>query len=217
VAGAAALVMSLGVTDPAAVESALKSTARVVDPSEDGKKLYGAGVLQAASAVEHVTFNHVLVRVLALFGLTFLISRGARKKNAGAASPWTPLYWLPALVAGPGLFFFAPWVLPRVNIAVDLLSRPLADLDLLLGVGVHRFLPLANALVPFALTALTFGVKKARPAVAGLAAGTAAYLTSIVMLGDATGPFGKVALIGWAAVNAMICVWIARTNLAETK
>jgi serine protease len=216
VAGAAALVMSLGVTDPAAVEATLKSTARVVDPSEDAKKLYGAGILQAANAVERVTLTHALVRLLALFGLTFLVARGARKKNANASSPWTPLYWVPALLAGPGLFFFAPWVLPRVHLAVDLLARPLADLDLLLGVGVHRFLPLANALVPFALTALTFGVKKARPAVAGLAAGTAAYLTSVVALGDATGPFGKVALLAWAAANAMICLWIARTNLAET-
>jgi len=216
VAGAAALVMSLGVTDPASVEAALKNTAREVDPSDDAKKLYGAGILQAASAVERVTQNHVLVRLLALFGLTFLIARAARKKNANAATPWTPLYWIPALAAGPGLFFFAPWILPRVHLAVDLLARPLADLDLLLGVGVHRFLPLANGLVPFALTAVTFGVKKARPAVAGLAVGTAAYLASIVALGDATGPFGKVALIGWAVLNAMICLWIARTNLAET-
>ncbi|MFT3773487.1 MAG: S8 family peptidase [Minicystis sp.] len=216
VAGAAALVMSMGVTDPSAVEAALRGTARVVDDSEAGKKLYGAGVLQAASAVERLTFMHALVRIAALLGLTFLVARGARKKNANAATPWTPLYWIPALIAGPGLFFFAPWILPRVHLGVDILARPLADLDLLLGVNLHRFLPLANALIPFGLTALTFGVKKARPAVAGLAVGTAAYLASVVALGEATGPFGKTALIAWAAVNAMICVWIARTNLAET-
>jgi len=216
VAGAAALVMSLGVTDPVAVESALRNTARVVDSSEGAKKLYGAGILQAASAVERVTAVHAILRLLVLLGLTFVIARSAQKRNANASSPWTPLYWLPALAAGPGLFFFAPWVLPRVHLAVDLLARPLGDLDLFLGVNVHNFLPLANGLIPFALTALAFGLKKARPAVAGFSAGTAAYLVSVAALGEVTGPFGKVALIGWAAANAVVCIWIARTNLAET-
>jgi serine protease len=218
VAGAAALVMSLGVTDPIAVEEALRKGARAVPGSDTdaGKKLYGAGVLQAADAVERVTFHHALVRLLALFGITFLIAAGARKRNAKSATPWQPLYWLPALIAGPGLFFFAPLVLPRVHLAVDLLARPLADMDLLVGVSLHRYLPLANALIPFALTALAFGVKKIRPAIAGFSAGTAAYLASIVLIGDAAGPFGKLALLTWCTVNAAACLWIARTNLAET-
>ena len=216
VAGAAALVMSLGVTDPAAVEDALKKSARVVDTSGGADKLYGAGVLQAAAAAERVTQNHAMVRLVALLGITFLIARGAKKRNASAKSPWSFAYWIPALAAGPGLFFFAPWILPRVHLAVDLLARPITDLDLLVGVSLHRFLPLANALIPFALTAIGFGVKKARPLIAGFSAGTAAYLTSIVVLGDATGPFGKVALLAWAAGNALVCLWIARTNLSET-
>lgn len=218
VAGAAALVMSLGVTDPAAVEDALRKGARAVEGSdtEAGKLLYGAGVLQAGDAVERVTFRHALVRLLALLGITFFLAAAARKKNAQATTPWQPLYWLPALIAGPGLFFFAPWVLPRVHLAVDLLARPLADMDLFVGASLHKFLPLANALLPFSLTALAFGVKKLRPAIAGLSAGTAAYLTSIVVLGDAAGPFGKAALLAWCAINAVGCVWIARTNLAET-
>lgn len=217
VAGAAALMMSLGVTDSAAVEEALLKSARKVDDSDAGKKLYGAGILQAAAAAERVTFQHALVRLVALLGVTLLVVRGARKKNAGAASPLSPLYWIPALAAGPGLFFFAPWLLPRVHLAIDVLARPLADLDLLVGgVSLHRWLPLANALIPFALTAVGFGVKKLRPMIAGLSAGTAAYLASVVVLGDATGPFGKTALIAWAAANALVCLWIARTNMAET-
>lgn len=216
VAGAAALMMSLGVTDPSAVEAALRDNARRVDDSDAGKKLFGAGVLEAGAAAQHVTFAHALVRLVALFGLTMLIARGARKKNANASSPWTPLYWIPALIAGPGLLFFAPWVLPRVHLALDLLARPLGDLDLLLGVSVHRFLPLANAVVPFALTVVAFGMKRLRPVIAGLAAGTAAYLTSLVVLGDAAGPFGKIALLAWCTFNAMACFWIARTNLSET-
>jgi serine protease len=219
VAGAAALVVSLGVTDPVSVEDALRKGARVVDDSDAGKKLYGAGILQAANAVERVTVRHALVRLLALVALTLVVARGARKKNASAVRPFTVArldYWLPALVAGPGLFFFAPWILPRVDFVVDLLARPLADVDLLFGASLHRFLPLANALIPFGLTALAFGVKKLRPAIAGLSVGTAAYLASVVVLADATGPFGRIPLILWCAANAAMCAWIARTNLAET-
>ena len=216
VAGAAALVVSLGVTEPRAVEDALKRSARVVDTSEGAKKLYGAGILQAADAVEQVTFHHALTRLLALLAVTALVARAARKKNARAASPWRLSYWIPALAAGPGLFFFMPWILPRVDMAVDLIARPIADLDLLAGVGVHRWLPLANALIPFGLTVLAFGVKRFRPVIAGFAAGTAAYLASVVVLGDAAGPFGHVPLLLWCGVNALLCAWIARTNLAET-
>jgi serine protease len=216
VAGAAALVMSLGVTDPASVEDALRKSARVVDDSDAGKHLYGAGILQAAAAVERVTLNHALVRLFALLAITLLVGRAAIKRNAAAASPFRIDYVIPALAAGPGLLFFVPWLMPRVHLAADVLARPLADLDLLAGVGVHRFLPLANALIPFGLTALAFGVKKLRPAIAGLSAGTAAYLASVVVLADAAGPFGRVPLILWCAANAAVCAWIARTNLSET-
>ena len=215
VAGAAALLVSLGVTDPAAVEQALKSTARVVDDSAGAKKLYGAGILQAANATESVTLKHAATRLLALLGITALITLAARRKNQKATSPFRLDYWLPALVTGPGLFFFAPWILPRVHLAVDLLARPLADMDLLAGVSVHRWLPLANVVIPFALTAVGFGVKKLRPAIAGFAAGTAAYLASVVVLGDALGPMGKATMILWCGANALACAWVARTNLAE--
>src|SRR5262249_36039202 len=79
VAGAAALVVSLGVTDPVAVEDALRKGARVVDGSPEGQKLYGAGVLQAASTVEQITLRHGLVRLVALAALTLLVARAARK------------------------------------------------------------------------------------------------------------------------------------------
>lgn len=217
VAGAAALMVSLGVTDPVAVEEALRKGARVVDDSEGGVKLYGAGVLQAADAAARVTFNHALTRILALLAVTLLIARGARKKNADAASPWQLSYWIPALAAGPGLFFFAPWILPRAHAVVDVLARPIADLDFLVGASVHHWLPLANAAIPFGLTALAFGAKSLRPSIAGFAAGTAAYLASVVVLNESYGPFGKAALIAWCAVNVAACMWIARTNLAETK
>lgn len=217
VAGAAALVMSLGVTDAVAVEDALRDNARKVDDSDRGRLLYGAGILDAAASLSAVTVKHTIYRLLALLVTTLLVARAARKQNDSATSPWRLAFMLPALAAGPGLFFFAPWILPRVSLPVDVLARPIADMDLLVGVSLHRFLPLANALVPFALTAVLFGVKRLRPAIAGLATGTAAYLFATVAMSSAAGPFGRVALVAWCVLNAAICMWIARTNLAETR
>lgn len=217
VAGAAALLVSLGVTDPVAVERALRAGARVVDDSDQGKGLYGAGILQAAHSVVRVTEIHAGLRLLAVLALTAWVARSARKKSARATSPWTASFLLPALAAGPGLLFFAPWILPRVELPVDLLARPIADLDLLVGVSLHRWMPLANALIPFGLTALCLGVKQLRPAVAGFAVGTAAYLLSVVALGEAGSPVGWSGLVVWCALNAAACIWIARTNLEDSR
>ncbi len=217
VAGAAALMVGLGVTDPIAVEEAIRKSARVVDPSDEGVKLYGAGVLQAGAAAEQVTFKHLAARLAALLAITLIVARAAKKRNPEATSPWRLSYWIPALAAGPGLFFFAPWLLPRVHIAVDLLARPLGDLDFFIGASVHRWLPFANALIPFGLMALSFGSKRLRPWIAGLAAGTGAYLVSVATLSEAAGPLGHTALLAWCGLNAAACIWIARTNLSETK
>jgi len=216
VAGVAALVMGLGVTDPDAVEQALTENARVVDPSEGGKRLYGAGILDAASAVRAVTLKNGLVRLgfVALF--TLLVGIWARSKTKGAKA-LSPGFLVAALATGPGLLFFAPLFLSRTSLPVDLLARPLADLDFFVGASLHRLLPLANALVPFLLLILTFQLKKLRPLVAGVGVGTAAYLASILVLGQTFSPFGAMALFGWCAVNAVACLAIARTCLAETK
>lgn len=216
VAGAAALMMSLGVTDPAAVEGALKASARVVDDSEKGRLLFGAGILQAADAASRVTFLHAAVRIAFLVALSFLVGVWSLRKNRKATSVASPGYLLGALIAGPGLLFFAPWIFPRVYLPIDLLARPLGDMDLLIGVSLHKFLPLANAAIPFGLTALAFGSRALRPFVAGIAAGTAAYLASVAVLGEHGSPFGQLLLTVWCVVNALACAWLARENLAES-
>lgn len=217
VAGAAALLVSLGVTDPQAVEATLKSTARVVDDSENGKNLFGAGILQASDAVQRVTFMHALVRLILVVGLSLLVGMWAFRKNDKATSVASPGYLLGALAAGPGLLFFLPWVLPRAYLPVDILARPIAELDLLFSASLHGWLPLANALLPFGLTALAFGSRALRPFVAGIATGTAAYLGSVILLGEHGSPFGRVLLVAWCAANALACAWLARENLAESR
>jgi serine protease len=217
VAGAAALVMSLGVTEPSAVEGALKASARVVDTSENGKKLFGAGILQASNAVQRVTFIHALVRLGLVIALSVLVGTWAFRKNRRATSVWSSSYWLGALAAGPGLLFFIPWILPSAFLPVDILARPIGDLDLFIGVSLHNYLPLANALIPFGLTALAFGSRALRPIVAGIATGMAAYLLSVGLLGEHGSPFGRLLLIVWCAANAAACAWLARENLAESR
>jgi serine protease len=217
VAGAAALLVSLGVTDPAAVETALKSSARVVDDSDNGKRLYGAGILDAAAAVRHITLMHGLVRLGLFAALSLLIGIAALKKNSKAASPLRPGFLLAGLFAGPGLFFFAPFIFSRVYLPVDVLARPLGDMDLYLGASLHNYLPFANALIPLGLTVLTFQAKRLRPMVAGLATGLAAYLASIALLHESASPFGSALLTVWCIANAGVCALIARMNLAETK
>lgn len=217
VAGAAALVMGLGVTEPSAVEDALRDNARKVDDSDSGRLLFGAGILDAGASLHAVTVRQTLFRLVALIATTLLVTRAARKKSDSATSPWRLDFLLPALATGVGLFFFAPWIFPRASLPVDVLARPIADMDLLVGVSLHRFLPLANAVLPFALTAVFFGVKRFRPFISGLATGTAAYLFATVALNSAAAPFGRLPLVAWCVLNAVACMWIARTNLAETR
>jgi serine protease len=214
VAGAAALLVGLGVTDPAAVESVLARTARVVDPSDKGRLLYGAGILQADAAARWVTLVQGLSRLAATIVLAGLLLRGARKAGSSLGAGGVG-FWLAALATGPGLLFFAPWVLSREHVAVDLLSRPVADLDLLVDATLHRWLPLANVLWPLALAAVGFSVKALRPLIAGAAVGTAAYLATTAGLGFAYGPFGKTLLTLWCAGNALGCMGIARAVLLD--
>jgi serine protease len=215
VAGAAALLVGAGVTDPDAIEQRLKETAR---PAKDGAttpELYGAGILDANAALMRTTLVQGFVRTVALGLLLGLAFFSARKKNANAQVLRADVLG-PALLTGPGLFFL-PFLLPRAFLPIELLSRPIPEWDLLVSSHVHAYLPLANALIPFGLLSIFFGVAKLRPALAGVSIGLGAYLASAAILGESAGPFGKVAMLAWTGANALGCLAIARINLAEEK
>src|SRR2546427_10612118 len=72
VAGAAALVMSLGVSAPLAVEEVLRSTAH--DAPDGNREKYGSGLLDAAAAVRKATLWWGLWR-LAFAGCGALFAR----------------------------------------------------------------------------------------------------------------------------------------------
>lgn len=210
VAGAAALLVSAGVSAPDAVEARLEATAR----AKEERELYGAGLLDVAAALRRTALVHALVRTLAAAALALLALRSAKRSRRGRIRVG-PSFLLALLATGPGLFFFAPWVASREPLPLDLLARPIGDLDLLVSAHMHRWLPLANALVPFALVALGYGVRRLRPALAGFALGTAGYLASVALLGESVAPLGRALLVVWCAANALACVVLGRTCLVE--
>ncbi|MCA9624224.1 MAG: peptidase S8 [Myxococcales bacterium] len=215
VAGAAALLVGLGVNDADAVEAILKDSAKVLDDSESGKHKFGAGLLQAQAAAAEVFQTQLMARLLALLGMALVAFRWARRRGETVALS-SPGFWIGATAVGAGIGFFAPFFLSRHELWVDLVIRPLAEWDLVLvGAGFHRFLPLANALVPLALVAVFNSVRGAGPWLAGLCVGTAGYLASVMVLGQMATPFGSVLTSLWCGVNAMICVYLASLLLKK--
>jgi serine protease len=215
VAAAAALLVGLGVTDPAAVEDRLRSAARKLDGDPDGHK-FGGGLLQAGAAAIEVVTRQLVARALATLALMLLAFRWARRRGQTVA-PSSPLPWLGALTTGVGLLFFAPWMLSRHHFWVDLLSRPLGEWDLLASASLHRFLPLANIAVPLGLAVLLLSVRRAAGLIAGVAVGTAGYLCSVAALGELGTPFGRLVTVLWCLLNALGCVFLASLLLGEKR
>jgi len=217
VAGAAAMIESLGVTRASAVRSALEGSAR----AKEGMELYGAGILDVGAAMSHVYWRHLLGRVLALAAIAWGVGRRIRAK--GGRMSRKPSAWLGALVASTGLLPLAPvfgatGLAARFPLAVDLVTRPLGEWDLVaLGAGAHAWLLLASGLPAIALTALAFRGKKTRPFIGGIALGTAAFLGQLVLWQETAFALGTALLGVWATANGLLCLWIARIALAESR
>lgn len=209
VAGVAALVHSLGVTDPDAVEAALKQyTSRPAHGATD-VELYGAGIVSASEVTRGVLQEQGYTR-LAMLGLVALALGFWIRRRRGSFG-FEGL--LPAYLTGVGLFFL-PTVLPRQTPGVDLLMRPLAGWDLiLLGSTAHRWLLFANAGVVMLLVGVGFGRRWLRGTIGGVAAGVSAYLLAEVYLGAAFAPLGRAFYLAWALSNAALCLWVARIGL----
>jgi len=217
VAGVAAMIEGLGVTDPAAVRDALTSTART-SPSGDDAKLYGAGIVDAGAAASHVFWRHLLVRGLALLGLAWLVGRRIKKRGGTLAR--TPGAVLGALATAVGLLPVVPMLGlashagGRLRTLLELAMRPLGEWDLvLMGADVHRWLLLASALPALALTMLGFASRRVRPFIGGIALGTAALLVQLAWSPDAAFVFGATMERVWAVANALLCLWLARSAL----
>src|SRR5437764_2264307 len=92
VAGAAALVMSLGVSAPGAVEEVLRSTAQ--DAPDGNRERYGAGLLDAAAAVRKATLWWGLWRLaFGVFGTWFALRHARAVGQIRASEKAGPLVW----------------------------------------------------------------------------------------------------------------------------
>jgi serine protease len=216
VAGAAALIEALGVTDDASVRGALESSARRLREGYD-KDLYGAGIVDVGKAVARVFWSRLVLRALALIGLAAIVVRRIRKRHGRVV--WTAGSVLGALAASVGLFPL--WPLLRTpsttgitHVLLELSMRPIGEWDLTFGgVGVHRWLLLASALPVVALAALGFSSSRVRPLIGGLALGTAALLVHMTLANDVAFVAGGFLMRIWTVSNALVALWLAGTAL----
>jgi serine protease len=218
VAGAAALVVGQGITDPDAVRAALQSSA----VPKANKNYFGAGILDAGAATSGTHWRHVLLRLGLLAGLFVLVGRYLRSKGREAGG--TRGAAAGALLAGVGLLPIAPLlkvpatlgaISPSLRTLGEALMRPFGEWDLLLSAGLHRWLPLASALPVMAMTAVLFGSKRARPFIGGFAIGTTALLAQLAFSGELAFALGRAGLVAFAAINGAVCLWIARVALEK--
>jgi serine protease len=217
VAGVAAMIEGLGVTDADAVRGALTSSAR----DKGDAKLYGAGIVDGGAAASHVFWGHFIARAIALAAVVFLVARRIRKRGGKMAR--SPGAVLGALVASVGLLSFAPLLglgahAGKLRWLMDLAMRPLGEWDaVLLGAGFHKWLLFASALPAIGLAAIGFASKRLRPIVGGVAVGSAALCAQMAWSGDAAFVGGSLLARVWAVGNALVCLWLARMALEKSK
>ncbi|MEW6281890.1 MAG: S8 family serine peptidase, partial [Candidatus Eremiobacterota bacterium] len=205
-AGGAALVVSLGVTRPDAVEALLKSTAR--SKGKEGKERgFGAGVLDAGRAAWKAGFLYGAYRfglalVIGLFVLLPLLRRGAIVQ-AGAA--------LPGLVIGSSGLFFLPLILGNSAPLNPLVTSGFPQWDMvLLGAAGHANPIFYSCLIPMALAVLVVENRFLRAVVAGFTAGIAAHLLIGALTGAATVLYIPAILSRlWLLGNGLVCVFLA--------
>ena len=174
VAGAAALLVAQGITNPVAVERILERTAR--SEGRDPQR-FGGGILDAAAALHHAQLRFGTIRLVLAFLLAGLVLLGLRRSGR-LETPSIPGL-VAGLVAGASGLFFLPALAGTLvpEPLMTLLSRPVMAWDLaILGPGGHANPLFHSALLPVALTLGLLGFRRARGPVAGLALGGAAYL-----------------------------------------
>ncbi len=200
VAAAAALIISAGVTDADEVEKILKSSAR---PAKEGpSQKYGAGLLDAAAAVEAAgQQTHGGTHLLTGLGLLALVAAATRRSGVRLG-----LKAIAGVVlAASGLYFF-----PRLG----LFSMPIATWDLFaFGPSGFRtalyasFLPMLGAAVVF------LGARRWQGLIIGLVVGFAANLLvgAVLMPSDVQLIPGLSSILDrlWLVLNAVILILLA--------
>ncbi len=234
VAGAAALVASMGVTNPAAIERLLVSTAKSPPPEARGQgpmaERYGAGLLDAGAAVKKAAIWHGLLRlILALGGAFFAIAHARKLQQLRAKESLPGAFWTALVVGAGALTIVAPLGLARIPGAAYVLT-PLAGLGALIVGGAHAnvagsVLALVgySAVVPFTLATFTRAATSRStalgtwtPLVAGLSFGWAGLLLGAALLRTVYLPWIPSLLVPvWLVIGAVIAWGAGRGLLAR--
>jgi len=196
VAGVAALIVGAGVRTPDAVEQVLLDTARkpkpageLIQASNKTARIddhYGAGLADAGAALRKARGGRGagelgIGAALALLGASLVRRRGRSFDRLG-------LGFIAALVAGSSGLFVLPMILPSAvpfaNPALSFVTTgfPTAIAGAI-GPAAYGNPLLWSAAVPLVLTALLYGVRRLRPALAGFSYGVAGALLFAAIAG----------------------------------
>ncbi|MEW5855234.1 MAG: S8 family peptidase [Myxococcota bacterium] len=210
VAGAAALLVARGVTDPDKVAEILAKSAK----PQDDRNQYGNGVLNAAAATRALDgADHTRLGVaLALLGL---LVTAARRRQRFQGVTVGGLGVAAAVFTATGLYPLH-W-LDHDGTALQLLATPPAAWEpLLFGPAWGPTALGASALIPVVAALFLLGVKRARGVLVGLCVGTAAFLLSEAVMGHANIRFipGHGVLDAtWLALQGLLALGLGRLLL----
>lgn len=240
VAGAAALLVSVGVTNPAAIEGLLMQTA--ASPGSWGSggsdphplapmaEKYGAGLLDAGAAVFRATFGWGLMRFgLALIGAFLAVMQARKLQQIRANHRMGAAFWGSIAVTSGALTMLAPLGLARVQVLGALVLPPAGMAARFLGQpGTSVWATAAayigwSALIPFLLTIVARGVSQGRALsstagtiITGIAFGWAGMLIQAGLAQAVHLPWMPSLLLPvWLVINAMVCWFAGRALLAQ--
>lgn len=205
-AAEAALIASLGVTNPSAVESLMKATAR--SKGKEGKqKGYGAGIMDASKAVWRAGFVYGACRLGLAVALGFFVLLPLLRRGAVLSA----LVVLPGLVIGSSGLFFLPLLMHNVVPLHPLLTSGFPQWDmLLLGAAGHANPIFYSCAIPMALAVLVVENRFLRAVAAGLTVGIAAHLLFGAISGAATVLYIPAFLSRlWLFGNGCLCTFLA--------
>jgi serine protease len=235
VAGAAALLLSAGVTNPAAVERLLAGAARSPEPAgeiADSGALaerYGAGLLDAGAALRAATTRWALARLcLALAGAAFALLHARRLGQLRPRGRIPAGFWAALVFGAGGIAAAAPLGLARVPVLAALALPPAGLAARFVGLpGTNPAASLLawvgySAIVPLALALLARALSRRRPfegplggLAAGLAFGWAGLLLHAAFVRSVHLPWLPALLVPvWLAGNAAVSWFAGRGLLA---
>lgn len=206
VAGVAALVSSLGVTNPNAVEKLLKDTAK--DMGEEGRQAgYGAGIVDAEAAVFRAGFVFGAWRLgfALVIGALLVLPMLRRGDVLGMGLV------VPGLVIGSAGLFFLPLIMGGHTPLHHFLVTGFPSWDLaLLGACNHGNPIMFSCLIPMGLAILVVENRMLRSLAAGFIAGIGAHLLFACFFGTVVVMYVPFFLSHlWLLGNGLICIFLA--------